>query len=45
MGWSTGYGANPCADTNDTILDAAQNLKDTGLFDQGYNYILIDDCW
>lgn len=44
MGWSSWNTMRNHIDEN-TILDTAKAMVDTGLADAGYKYINIDDCW
>jgi hypothetical protein len=44
MGWSSWNTLRNHID-EDTILETAQAMCDTGLTDAGYKYINIDDCW
>ena len=44
MGWNSW---NTYAEKIDEalILESARALKESGLADAGYNYVVIDDCW
>lgn len=44
MGWSSWNSLRNHID-EDTILDMAKAMVDTGLADAGYKYVNIDDCW
>lgn len=44
MGWNT-WNTFACNISEDTILSAARAIKDEGLDQLGYNYVVIDDCW
>jgi len=44
MGWNT-WNTFGCNINQATILSAAQVLKNSGLSNYGYQYVVIDDCW
>lgn len=44
MGWNT-WNHFGCDISEDTILSAAQAIKDQGLDKLGYQYVVMDDCW
>lgn len=44
MGWSSWNTLRNHIDEN-TILETAKAMKETGLADAGYEYINLDDCW
>ena len=44
MGWNDWY-EDRCAVTESEILTSAHQLVSTGLAGDGYNTIVIDDCW
>jgi len=44
MGWNDWY-EDRCAVTESDILTSARRLVSTGLADDGYNTVVIDDCW
>ncbi|KAK6508744.1 hypothetical protein TWF506_010821 [Arthrobotrys conoides] len=44
MGWNT-WNTFGCNINQQTILTAAQAIKNSGLIDYGYEYVVIDDCW
>lgn len=44
MGWSSWNTLRNHIDEN-TIIETARALKETGLADAGYEYINLDDCW
>jgi alpha-galactosidase len=44
MGWNTWYGHFCDYDAAD-VEASAQALVDRGLFDVGYQYVVLDDCW
>ncbi len=44
MGWNDWY-QDRCAVTESEILTSARQLVSTGLADDGYNTVVIDDCW
>lgn len=44
MGWNT-WNTFACNISQETVLSAAQVIKDENLDKYGYNYVIIDDCW
>ena len=44
MGWNDWY-QDRCAVTESEILNSARELVSTGLAADGYNTVVIDDCW
>jgi hypothetical protein len=44
MGWNDWY-EDRCAVTEDDIVASAHQLVSTGLARDGYNTVVIDDCW
>ncbi|KAI5804849.1 glycoside hydrolase superfamily [Peziza echinospora] len=44
MGFNS-WNAFQCDINEAVFLTAAENIKKLGLFDLGYNYVNIDDCW
>ena len=44
MGWNDWY-EDRCGVTESDILTSARRLVSTGLADDGYNTVVIDDCW
>ncbi|KIJ40316.1 glycoside hydrolase family 27 protein [Sphaerobolus stellatus SS14] len=44
MGWNT-WNHFGCGISEDTILSAANAIKQHNLDKLGYNYVLMDDCW
>ncbi|KAH7107367.1 alpha-galactosidase [Auriculariales sp. MPI-PUGE-AT-0066] len=44
LGWNS-WNYFGCDITQDTFLDAARVLVDSGLNKFGYEYVMIDDCW
>jgi alpha-galactosidase len=44
MGWNDWY-EDRCAVTESEILTSARQLVSTGLAGDGYNTVIIDDCW
>ncbi|EPS41014.1 hypothetical protein H072_5097 [Dactylellina haptotyla CBS 200.50] len=44
MGWNT-WNTFGCNINQATILSAAQAIKNSGLINSGYQYVVIDDCW
>lgn len=44
MGWNDWY-EDRCAVTESAILENARDLVSTGLAADGYNTVVIDDCW
>lgn len=44
MGWNN-WNSLGCDVAQDSILNIAKILKDVGLRDVGYNYVVLDDCW
>lgn len=44
MGWNDWY-EDRCGVTESDILTSARRLISTGLADDGYNTVVIDDCW
>ena len=44
MGWSSWNTLRNHID-EDTIIETAKAMKETGLADAGYKYVNLDDCW
>ena len=44
MGWNT-WNNFGCDIDEQLVLGAAEQLDATGLYDVGYNYVNLDDCW
>ncbi|KZV90413.1 alpha-galactosidase [Exidia glandulosa HHB12029] len=44
LGWNS-WNKFGCDISQDTILDAAKVIADSGLQAVGYEYVIIDDCW
>ena len=39
------WNAYGCDVSEDLLLSTAERIKDWGLRDLGYNYVILDDCW
>ena len=44
MGWDN-WNAFGCDVSEDLLLTTASAMRDYGLKDLGYNYVILDDCW
>ncbi|KAF9227345.1 glycoside hydrolase [Gyrodon lividus] len=44
LGWNT-WNAYGCNITDALVLAAANDMRNTGLAEAGYQYVNIDDCW